>query len=70
MILFKECAWLYQGCIQQKLLEMVPLWNGYVSTSSVNLSIISKRSCFGVCNEVRLCNGLRKPVCVKPGTRF
>ncbi|XP_059448366.1 alpha-L-fucosidase 2-like isoform X1 [Corylus avellana] len=28
MSLLKECAWLYQGCIQQKFLEMVPLWNG------------------------------------------
>jgi hypothetical protein len=63
IILLKECAWLYQGCIQQKLLEMVPLWNGYVSTSSVNLPIISKRSCFGVHNEVRLCIAKKISVC-------
>jgi hypothetical protein len=64
ILLLKECARLYQGFIQQKLQEMVALWNGYVS------GLIIKRCCFGVGNEVCLYNGITNSVFFKTGTGF
>lgn len=46
MLLLKEFLRLNQGFCQQELLEMVPLWNGYVGSLKFNFTDLYKAFMF------------------------